>query len=60
MGYGKYHMEVLYVQGIFHPVFDPKRLLCRLTFRAMPVSATVITYPLMIAVVALFQVPTQS
>jgi hypothetical protein len=39
---GENDMKVLYPQGFFHAVLNPESLLCRLAFRAMPVSAAVV------------------
>jgi hypothetical protein len=39
-------MEVFHVHGIIHPVLDPKRLFVRLAFRAMSVTAAIVTDPL--------------
>ena len=52
-------MEVFTIKGIIHPVLYPESLFGTLTFRAMTVTATVITYPLLTAAVAIFYVSTK-
>src|SRR5674476_375473 len=61
IGYGKYHMKMLYVQSITHAVFDPKHLPGYLTFGAMTISTTIITETFMstTVVIALVFVPAQ-
>jgi hypothetical protein len=52
-------MEVFTIKGIIHSVLDPESLFCPLAFGAMPVTATVITYPLLTAAVAIIYVSAQ-
>jgi len=52
-------MEVFTIKGIIHPVLDPESLFCTLAFRAMPVTAAIITYPLLTAAVAIIYVSAQ-
>jgi hypothetical protein len=52
-------MEVFTIEGIIHPVLDPESLFCPLAFRAMTVTAAVITYPLLTTAVAIIYVSAQ-
>jgi hypothetical protein len=53
-------MEVFHIKGIVHPVLDPESLFCPLAFRAMTVTTTIITYPLLTADIAKIFMPSQS
>src|SRR5450759_1529252 len=52
-------MKVSHIKGVVHSVLNPESLFCTLTFRAMTVTAAVITYPLLTAAVAIINVSTQ-
>ena len=52
-------MEVLTIKSAIHPVVDPESLFCPLAFRTMTVTATIITYPLLTAAVAIIYVAAQ-
>jgi hypothetical protein len=53
-------MEVFHIHGIIHPVFNPKCLFVRLTFRAVSVATTIVTDPLFPTTIASIFVTTQS
>ena len=52
-------MEVFTIKGIIHSVLDPESLFSNLAFRAMSVTAAVITYPLLTTAVTIIYVSTQ-
>lgn len=52
-------MEVFTIEGIIHPVLDPKSLFGTLALGTMTVTAAVITYPLLTTAVAIINVPAQ-
>ena len=52
-------MEVFTIEGIIHPVLDPKSLFCTLTFRTMTVTTAIITYPLLTTAIAIIYVSAQ-